>query len=170
VLVTGAFGVGKTSLIEEMAEVFEEHAIRYAAIDLDWLAWFDVGGGPDDHAAAVPTMLKNIDAVAGNYYETGVRVFAIAGAVGSLQDIEAIRAALAMPLTSVRLTVPLAEIERRLSSSVTSGRQVDLSMAREWFADRTGEEVGDIVITNDRPIREVALAVFDELGWLSPEH
>lgn len=169
VLVTGAYGAGKTSLIEEMAEIFEEHAIRYGAIDLDWLAWFDAGGGPGDHAAAEPTMLKNVDAVVGNYYETGVRIFAVAGAVGSQHEVEDLRAALAMPLVTVRLTVSLEEVERRLSSAVTSGRRVDLRVAREWFANRTGNDVGDVVIANDRPIREVARAVLDDLGWLPAE-
>ncbi len=166
VLITGVYGAGKTSVIEEMAEIFEERAIRYAAIDLDWLSWFDAGGPPDDHDAGMPTMLKNVDAVVGNYYETGVRVFALARTFESRSDVEDLQAALAMPLTTVRLHVPLEEVECRLSSSVTSGRQVDLNMAREWFANGEGSDVGDVVIANDRPIGDVAQAVLDELGWL----
>lgn len=166
VLITGAYGAGKTSVIEEMAEIFEEHTIRYAAIDLDWLSWFDAGGPPDDHTAAIPTMLKNVDAVVGNYYDTGVRLFALAGTFESRRDVDDLQVALAMPLTTVRLDVPLEEVERRLSSSVTSGRQVDLEMAREWFAKCEGVDVGDVVIANDRPIGEVARAVLHELGWL----
>jgi hypothetical protein len=166
VLITGVYGAGKTSVIEEMAEMFEERAIRYAAIDLDWLAWFDAGGPPDDHSAAIPTMLKNVDAVVGNYYETGVRIFTLAGTFESRSDVDDLQAALAMPLTTVRLDVSIEEVERRLSSPVTSGRQVDLTMARRWFANGEGSNVGDVVIANDRPIRDVALAVLAELGWL----
>jgi hypothetical protein len=163
VLVTGAFGVGKTSLIEELAEIFEERGMRYAAIDLDWLCWFDPGS--PDHAATVPTMLKNVDAVAGNYYKTGVRFYALAGAMDSRRNVEDVRAVLAMPMTTVRLTVPLDEVERRLSTSVTSGRHVDLSMARAWYAQGSGEDIGDLVIANDRPLRDVALEVLAALGW-----
>lgn len=164
VLVTGAFGVGKTALIEEAAEVLEEHRIRYAAIDLDGLCWFDPGS--EDHAAAVPTLLKNIDAVVGNYYDAGVRVFALARAMDTQRDVDAVGAALAMSMTTVRLTAPLEEIERRLAGSVTAGRATDLRMAREWFAAGGHDEIGDLVIANDRPIREVAAEMLAALGWL----
>jgi hypothetical protein len=163
VLVTGAFGVGKTSLIEELAEIFEERGMRYAAIDLDWLCWFDPGS--NDHAAAVPTLLKNVDAVAGNYYQTGVRLYVLAGAMDSRSSVEDLRVALGMPMTTVRLTAPLDEIERRLSSSVTSGRQIDLSMARAWYTEESGEDVGDVVVANDGPLRDVAREVLVALGW-----
>ena len=77
VLVTGAFGTGKTSAIEEIADILEARGVRYGAIDLDWLSWFDPGSG-GDHWAGTPVMLKNVDAVVGNYYDTGVRRFALA--------------------------------------------------------------------------------------------
>ena len=137
--------------------------MRYAAIDLDWLCWFDPG--VPDHAAAVPTMLNNVDAVVGNYYETGVRLYALAGRMDSRADIEDLRTALGMPMTTVRLTAPLGEIERRLSASVTSGRQTDLSMARAWYAEGSGEDIGDVAIGNDGPLRDVALEVLAALGW-----
>ena len=163
VLVTGAFGVGKTSLIEELAEIFEERGMRYAAIDLDWLCWFDPGS--PDHAAAVPTMLKNVDAVVGNYYETSVRLYALAGVMNSRSDVEDLRAVLGMPMTTVRLTAPLDEVERRLSASVTTGRQIDLGVARAWYAQGSNEDIGDVVIANDGPLRAVALEVLVALGW-----
>jgi adenylylsulfate kinase-like enzyme len=163
VLITGSYGAGKTSAIEELAEIFEERGTRYGAIDLDWLAWLDPGS--PDHAAAEPTMLKNLDAVAANYYETGVRTFALAGTVHHADEIERIQQALAMPMATVRLEVPMDVIERRLSTSVTSGRQVDLSMAREWLARGTAEQIGDFVIRNDGPVRDVAFEILDVLAW-----
>jgi len=60
VLVTGAFGTGKTSAIEEIADILEARGVRYGAIDLDWLSWFDPGSG-DDHWAGIPVMLKNVE-------------------------------------------------------------------------------------------------------------
>ena len=53
VLVTGAFGTGKTSTIEEIADILEARGVRYGAIDLDWLSWFDPGSG-GDHWAGMP--------------------------------------------------------------------------------------------------------------------
>ncbi|MGH3144298.1 MAG: hypothetical protein ACRDTR_00680 [Rubrobacter sp.] len=43
VLITGVFGSGKTSVTEELADVLGERGVAYAALDLDWLAWFDTG-------------------------------------------------------------------------------------------------------------------------------
>jgi hypothetical protein len=165
VLITGAYCTGKASLIEEIAEILEERGVRYGAIDLDRLSWFDPGSPSDDHAAAVPTMLKNVDAVVGNYYDTGAQLFALAGATSTQRDVDDLQIALAMPLTTVQLTASLEEIERRLSASVTLGRQVDLDMAREWFERGAGSDVGGLVIANDRPIHDAALEVLAELGW-----
>ncbi|HSH34133.1 MAG TPA: AAA family ATPase [Actinomycetota bacterium] len=113
VLVTGAFGTGKTSAIEEIADILEARGVRYGAIDLDWLSWFDPGSS-GGHRAGMPVMLKNVDAVVGNYYDTGVRRFALARMMESQRDVDDLRAALAMPLTVVRLTLPFDEIARRL--------------------------------------------------------
>jgi hypothetical protein len=43
VLISGAFGTGKSSTAEEMATILEARGLAYAAMDLDWLAWFDTG-------------------------------------------------------------------------------------------------------------------------------
>ena len=134
VLVTGAFGTGKTSAIEEIADILEARGVRYGAIDLDWLSWFDPGSG-GDHQAGAPAMLKNVDAVVGNYYDTGVRRFALARMMETQRDVDDLQTALAMPLTVVRLTLPFDEIERRLSASVTAGRQDDLAEAERQVAE-----------------------------------
>ena len=163
VLLTGTYGSGKTSMVEEIADILEVRKVRYGAIDLDWLGWFDPGFG--DHDAGRPVMLKNVDAVVGNFYAAGVRRFALAGAMSSTDDVDDLRAALAMPLTVVRLTVPIDEIERRLGHSVAAGRQDDLRVAREWIAAGRGDDVGDQVIENKGLIREAALQVVSTLGW-----
>ncbi len=163
VVIIGAYGAGKTSLVEEIADILEGRGLRYGAIDLDWLGWFDPGYG--DHDAGRPVMLRNVDAVVGNYYDTGVRLFALAGAMSSSDEVDELAAALAMPLTVVRLTVPIDEIERRLGDSVTAGRNDDLQVAREWIATGRGEDVGDLIVANDRPIRDVALEIVSALGW-----
>ena len=150
-------------MVEEIADILEVRKVRYGAIDLDWLGWFDPGFG--DHDAGRPVMLKNVDAVVGNFYAAGVRLFALAGAMSSTDDVDDLRAALAMPLTVVRLTVPIDEIERRLGHSVAAGRQDDLRVAREWIAAGRGDDVGDQVIENKGLIREAALQVVSTLGW-----
>lgn len=163
VLFTGVYGAGKTSMVEEIADVLEERGLRYGAIDLDWLGWFDPGFG--DHGAGQPIMLRNLDAVVGNYYSTGVRRFALAGALSTTDELNELRAALSMPVAVVRLTVPIEEIERRLGTAITAARHDDLRVAKEWLAAGRGEELGDLVVASDGPIREVARRVVSELGW-----
>ena len=163
VLITGAFGSGKTSVVEEIADILEGRGVRYGALDLDWLIWFDPG--PDGDAVAEHVMLHNVDAVVGNYFETGVRRFALAGAFGSAEEVEALRSTIAMPVTVVRLTVPIEAIERRLATAVTAGRGDDLRVARRWVAESTGEGIEDLLVENDRPIRGVADEILTALGW-----
>jgi hypothetical protein len=165
VLVTGIYGTGKSSAIEEMASLLEDRGVRYAAMDLDWLGWFDPGVEGDDHEAGWPVKLKNIAAVAGNYHDAEIRRFLMAGSIGTPDKVDELQRAIAMPVFVVRLTLPIEEIERRLGPSVTAGRDNDLAVARRWSAERWGEGVGDLVIANDRPIRHVASAILASLGW-----
>jgi chloramphenicol 3-O-phosphotransferase len=163
VVLTGVYGAGKTSVLEEIAHILEGRGVRFGAIDLDWLGWFDPGHG--GHRAGLPVKLKNVDAVTGNYYDAGIRRFALAGALEFPSDADDIRTTLAMPLTVVRLIAPVEEIERRLSASVPAGRQDDLEVAKRWLTEGRGEAVAGAVIENTGPIREVALHVLSILDW-----
>ena len=61
--------------------------------------------------------------------------------------------------------VPWSEIERRLSVSVTAGRQDDLAEARRQVAEGRGDTVGDLTFENVGSIRDVALEIVTALGW-----
>lgn len=164
VLITGVYGSGKSSAAEEIAALLEERNASYALLDLDFLAWFDAGeDGPTEHQM----MLTNLAAVVGNYLSVGVRFFVLARAIRDGAELDSLRAVLPMPLKVVRLTVPLQEVEERLRSDVTSGRRDDLREAAVWIADSRGVGIEDVTISNDRPIREVAVDILDWLGWKS---
>jgi hypothetical protein len=60
--------------------------------------------------------------------------------------LDAIRDAQAVPLRVVRLSVPITEIERRLSADVTSGRKDDLRDAAESIAASAGAGVEDLLL------------------------
>ena len=92
--------------------------------------------------------------------------FAVAGTVTSRDDLDAIVATLAMPTWTVRLTAPIDEIERRLGTAVTAGRADDLEVARRQVASAAGEDVGDLVLASDRPVRELATEV---LAWFEAQ-
>lgn len=45
VLITGVYGSGKTSVVDELADILESPSLPYAALDLDWPAWTGPGVG-----------------------------------------------------------------------------------------------------------------------------
>jgi len=160
-LITGVFGVGKSSAAEEIAHMLDKRGAPYAVLDLDFLAWF----GPEDEAAHQRVLLQNLASIVANYLAAGVRLFVLAYAVPDAEQLEAVKAALGMPLKVVRLTVPLSEIRRRLRSDVTTGRQDDLREAAAWLAASKGTGIEDAIMPNDRPIGELATDIVDWLGW-----
>ncbi len=163
VLLTGVYGSGKSSVAEEIAYLLEQRGERYALLDLDYLSW----AGPDAgaHASEFDLLLQNLAAVAANYQRAGVCLFVLAHFVRSTSQVQSIREALGLPLQVVRLTVGLAEIQRRLAHDVTSGRRDDLKAATAAIAAAEGNGVEDLVIGNDRPIGVVTQEVMAYLGW-----
>jgi adenylylsulfate kinase-like enzyme len=163
VLITGAYGTGKSTLAEELAWIFESRGESFAAMDLDWLCW---AGVDDAHApTSSRVLLRNLAAVAGNYRDAGMTRFIVAGTVEDRATVDGIREALAMPLSVVRLEASIEVIERRLATSPTSGRQDDLDAARVAIAEGRGGSVGDLVLDSDRPVGEVAAEVLAWLDW-----
>jgi AAA domain-containing protein len=163
VLLTGPFGVGKSAVAAEMADALERRAVRYAMLDLDYLAWGYAGS--DDDSAEFGMMLRNLEPVLSNYLAVGVDRVILARTIHAASELERLRATLPMPLRVVRLSVPLAEIERRLGADVTSGRADDLRRAAEQVRGSPTDGEEDLVVSNDRPVREVAGEVLGWLGW-----
>ncbi len=162
ILLTGVFGAGKSAVAEEIADLLEAGAPPYAAIDLDWLCWSNASGA-DHHEHEI--LARNLAAVAANYREAGVERFVLAGSVADAVTLDAIRAATAVPVIVVRLTAPLAIIEKRLGSSPTTGRADDLARARDWLAAGTGAGLEDEVVENVGSIRDTADRVLELAGW-----
>ena len=146
----------------EIADLVEGE-LPYAALDLDWLAWFDAMDGSPEHEVG-DVGLKNLSDVVRNYLDAGVRLFLIADAVRDAAELSLLEAALSMPVTVVRLAVPIEVIEARLGADATTGRQDDLRRAREWVATGQGTGFEDLVIDNDRPIHEVALDIIERVS------
>ena len=102
VLICGAYGTGKSSMAAEIAELLEAKGVPYAAVDLDWLAWANVGDGDGHGPIENPLLLPNLAAVVANDSAAGVRKFVLAGTIRSRPELEATRETLAMPLRVVR--------------------------------------------------------------------
>lgn len=163
VLITGVFGSGKSSVAVEIADVLEKRDAPYAVLDLDFLAWFHTG--TEEEGAVHAMMLQNLSGVVRNYLAAGVRLFILSRAIRDRSELDDLRAELAMPLTVVRLTLPLERIRERLRSDVTAGKQDGLREAATWVAENTGVGIEDLTIPNDEPIRQVAEDIIDWLGW-----
>ncbi len=155
-LISGVYGAGKSSVLAEIAGILEGQGAAFAAIDLDWLGWFYV---PDGVETEETMGLRNLRAVVANYAEAGVVRYVLAKAIGDEAQLNGLRAALAMPLTVVRLVVPRAEIVRRLASDPTSGRRDDLRVAEAWLASDRGVGLEDFTIENAGDIRSVAVEI-----------
>ena len=163
VLITGVYGSGKSSSAEEIAYLLEQHGTRYALLDLDFLGWADTGTA--DRAGEVAMMLANLAAVTANYRRAGVTRYVLAWFARTAEDVQGVAQAIGMPLRVVRLTVGLAEIERRLSADITSGRRDDLRDAAVSIAAGEGTGIGDVVIDSGQPAGKVARDVLAFLGW-----
>ncbi len=159
VLITGLYGSGKSALAANIGDELERRDLPFGALDLDWLAWFNPGAGSETERSI---LLKNLSAVVANYRAARISYFVLAHSVADAAELDAYRRTLDMPVRVVRLSVPLAEIERRLTAD---GRPQDLEVARAWAAARKGEGVEDLVVDNDRPIGDVVREVLAWLGW-----
>jgi hypothetical protein len=96
----------------------------------------------------------------------GIERFVLAGAIESRHDLDGVRDAVPIPLTVVRLTVPLHEVVRRLRADPTVGRQDDLKVAIEWPDAAVGLGLEDFAVANEGAVRETSAAILERLGWL----
>lgn len=163
VVISGLYGSGKSTLVEEMATLLEDAATPYGALDLDWLWWFGIPGTQRNEALLV--LFDNLTSIADTYLDAGVTRFLMAWSLRDPSDLAAVRAALGFPVKVVELTVPFPLIEARLNTAITSGRAADLREARRWSQEGLGMGLGDLQVPNDRPIREVAMEILSWLGW-----
>jgi adenylylsulfate kinase len=143
--------------------MLEQRRQPFALLDLDYLGWG--GDSFDDHAAGFGLLLRNLAAVASNYRDAGVGVFVLAGFIRNPGELRRVSEAIGVPLRVVRLSVPLAGIERRLARDVTSGRRNDLAEAASSIQAGEGAGFEDVIVANDRPVAVVAQQVLAWLGW-----
>jgi hypothetical protein len=163
VLLTGLFGVGKSTIAAEMAEILEDGGVPYAALDLDWLTWCNVGDG--DRASEHAMLLRNLGAVVANYRVAGVRYFVLARWIHDRDELAGLVTTMAMPVHTVELAVPLDEITRRLVTDPTAGRRYDLAESVAWVENGRGVGLAEYTVENDRPVRDVASDILRWLAW-----
>jgi hypothetical protein len=146
-----------------MADLLEDAGVPYAALDLDWLTWCNVGDG--DRASEHAMLLHNLEAVVANYRTGGVRYFVLARWIRDRDELAALIATMAMPLHTVELVVPLDEIMRRVGTDPTAGWQDDLVESVAWVKDGGGVGFAEYTVENDCPVREVTTDILRRLAW-----
>ena len=161
-LITGVYGAGKSTVAAEIADILEARGERYAAIDLDWLAWANVeGAGHDDPQL----LIRNLAAVVANDRAAGARSFILAGTIETEAVLAALRDAVGAPLAVIRLDVPPDVIAARLGRDPTRARADDLAIALAALASGRGAGLGGAAVDGVGPVRVVAQRVLAAAGW-----
>jgi Methylmalonyl Co-A mutase-associated GTPase MeaB len=164
VLITGVYGAGKSTVVADIGGMLERRGDRYGVLDVDWLGWFDAGGGTAQHRRV---LLSNVRSVCRAYLGEGVRRLALAHAVRDRVELNALRGAVGVPMRVVRLEVSADLIEARLSADPTEERrQDDLRVAREWLSSGLGGGLEDLTLPGDQPVRRTSEAICSWLGWI----
>jgi hypothetical protein len=165
ILLTGVYGTGKSSVAAEIAGVLEDQERAHALLDLDFLSWYHQPGSAGHDESALRILLANLRSVVSNYRAAGIDAFVLAGSVKDGAERDRIEGVVGTPMFTVLLTVPLPEIERRLSADVTTGRRDDLREAANWLATGRGAGFEDLIVSNEGPIRRVAQSILERAGW-----
>ena len=165
-IITGPVGVGKTSVGEELSGFLETHGVAHTFVDLDGLA--KTYPRPRDDRFGEQLALKNLNAVWGNAFETGVRNLIIARVVESLAGIQRIKEAVgAARCTVVQLSACdetlIARVRRREQGA---GRDWHEHRALELSAQLRGAGLADhIVDTDDKYLDAIAREIRFCIAW-----
>lgn len=168
VFLNGTVGAGKTTTGEALHRLLIDDGVSSAVIDLDELrrSWPVPATDRFNHELE----LRNLQAVAGNYREVGVRRFILSGVLEHPAEVDRYRAALGGgKLTVVRLEASIEAIHERLRS-----RHEPDSPELSWHLHRSVElhEIltdarldTHIVATGGQSPRSVARTVLALIGW-----
>ncbi|WP_345447811.1 AAA family ATPase [Arthrobacter gyeryongensis] len=168
VFLNGTVGAGKTTTGEALHWLLADDGISNAVIDLDELrrSWPAPATDRFNHELE----LRNLQAVAGNYRDVGVRRFIVAGVIEQPSEVDRYRAALGGgKLTVIRLDASIEAIHERLRN-----RHEPNSHELTWHLDRSVEldEIlsetrleTHVVATGPRTPQQVAEAVRALIGW-----
>ncbi|WP_217509370.1 AAA family ATPase [Pseudarthrobacter sp. C4D7] len=132
----GTVGSGKTTTAEALHRILIDDGISSAVVDLDQLrrAW----PAPPNDRFNQELVLRNLQAVAGNYRHAGVGRIIVAGVIEHAADVERYRQSLGgRELSLVRLKPTIGTVQKRLRHRHEAGSP-DLS----WHQDRSVELEG----------------------------
>jgi adenylylsulfate kinase len=179
-LITGPLGVGKTTVLDAVADRLRAAHVPFAAVDLDALAWAHPPAPGDDPYRNL-LMFRNLASVWRNFRDSGATRLVCAYVVESRDELDRYRAAIpGAAVTVARLRASEDTLERRLSrrlahSDLVDGQvRLDERARRERRAARSRElaelmdraKVEDLIVETDgRDVDAIARDVLRLAGW-----
>jgi len=168
-LVTGAPGVGKTTLVKEMGEQLFHAGVAHAVVDIDELA--RVRPAVPDKRVWADLTVANLRVMWPNYEALGVERVILAGVVQSAAIIDAYRAAIpGSDLTVVRLRASVDTLHARLQDREPgSVRAFLLGVTASLDREIADLDVADLTVDNDpdQPLGDLARGILEWMGWLN---
>lgn len=161
VVLTGAPGAGKSTVLEEIATLLEVDAIEFGALESEQLGW----GSPwlDDE-----WRLRQLKAVMEIQRQAGRRLFLIAATTETSRELAAVIEAIAADEhVAVLLSAPADVVAARIDArepDAWPGKLALIDHARELATSMQALTGIDLRIrTDDRPVTDVALEIRDKL-------
>jgi len=166
-LLTGAPGVGKTSLAEEMFDQLWARNVRHAVIDVDALciSYPFRPGDPFNNLTA----LENVRAVWRNFAAQGIDRLILVRVVEDQEDVRALTDAVPGAVVVVcQLVAGPSTVEQRLRRrEVGSSTDSLVARGRELAEAGAGDGLADIVVeTEGIALPQVALNLLRTAEWL----
>lgn len=164
IFLNGSYGVGKTSTLDHLADLFADAELPFSLFDVDWFHRSWPTAATDPHNTVIES--ENIRAVWDNYRRAGWRTPIIAGVITNTEDRERYEHCFGIPLRIIHLTADSVVAERRLRGRYSMSQ----SPALNWHLDdhqRLARDLQkivfhDLVIETDHlTSAEVARLVFD---------
>jgi hypothetical protein len=165
-IITGAMGAGKTSVLGEASDILALRHIAHAAIDLDALGLAHLPSAASNDGV----MYRNLQSVCKNYASLGVSRLLLARAMEDRAELELCRDVISATNTVVcRLTASIEAMQQRVKmreSGVSQRKYVARVAKLNAILDRARLE--DFIVTSEnRSLTEVALEMLVNAGWIS---
>jgi hypothetical protein len=165
-IITGAMGAGKTTVLAEASDILTLRDLAHAAIDLDALGLAHLPSGTRNDGV----MYRNLRSVFKNYSSLGVRRFMLARAMENRTELEICRSVISVTNTVVcRLTAGIEAMQQRVKMRESG------ILRKEYFA-RVSKlnaildhaRLEDFTVANEnRSLGEVAHEMLLKAGWIA---
>jgi len=150
-----------------MMEALEERDVAHAFFDVDGLTYFHPK--PADDRFGERFAITALGSLFPQLQAQGIERLILARVLWERDSLTRYETAIpGAEITVVRLTAPLSVIEERI-------RNREIGTSLEWFLARAAEldahwrsnPVEDLLVeTSDRSVREIALEVLSQAGWI----